>query len=100
LCSQLINDFRTIKPKKVILLEKGVRRVFWVPTDLDNLIENVRRKLGMSKSTFYRYAILRLLEDMSVLSTKAKEDMIDQEGFRETHLNSTSNFSKEGMKHE
>lgn len=56
-------------------MEKGVRRTFWVPADLDILIEDVRRKLGMTKSTFYRYAVLRLLEEMSVLSTKAKEGM-------------------------
>lgn len=54
-------------------MEKGERRTFWIPTDLDSIIEEVRAKLGMSKSAFYRYAVVRLLEEMSVLSTKAKE---------------------------
>lgn len=53
--------------------EVGVRRGVWVPNNLDTIIEEVRQKLGMSKSAFYRYAVVRLLEEMSVLSTKAKE---------------------------
>ena len=53
--------------------EKGERRTFWMQNDLDQLVEEVRKKLGMSKSSFYRYAVVRLLEQMSVLSTKAKE---------------------------
>jgi len=53
--------------------EKGERRTFWVPNDLDDLIEETRKRLGMGKSAFYRYAVVRLLEEMSVLSTKAKE---------------------------
>lgn len=54
-------------------MEKGERRTFWIPNNLDSIIEEVREKLGMSKSAFYRYAVVRLLEEMSVLSTKAKE---------------------------
>jgi len=54
--------------------EKGQRRTFWIPNGLDAIIEEVRQRVGMSKSGFYRYAVVRLLEEMSVLSTKAKED--------------------------
>lgn len=53
--------------------ENGVRRLVWLPTELDNTTEEVRQRLGMSKSAFYRYAIIRLLQEMSILSTKAKE---------------------------
>jgi len=52
----------------------GVRRLLWLPKELDEVIEETRKKLGMSKSAFYRYAVTRLLEEMSVLSTKAKEN--------------------------
>jgi hypothetical protein len=45
----------------------------WLPNGLYALTEQTRQRLGMSKSAFYRYAITRLLEEMSVLSTKAKE---------------------------
>ena len=48
----------------------------WLPNDLDEIVEKVRKNLGMSKSGFYRYAVLRLLEGMSVLSTKAKEEKL------------------------
>ena len=54
-------------------MEKGERRTFWVSNNLDAIIEEVRKKLGLSKSAFYRYAVVRLLEEMSILSTKAKE---------------------------
>lgn len=60
------------------LKENGMRRQFWVSPDLDSIIEDVRVELGMSKSSFYRYAIIRLLQDMSVLSTKAKQNMNGQ----------------------
>ena len=56
------------------LEENGARRLVWLPTELDKTVELVRTRLGMSKSAFYRYAITRLLQEMSILSTKAKEE--------------------------
>ena len=53
--------------------EKGERRTFWLQNNLDALVEETREKLGMTKSGFYRYAVIRLLQEMSVLSRKAKE---------------------------
>ena len=38
-----------------------------------DLVEEVRKELGLSLSGFYRYCILRTLDSMSVLSTKVKE---------------------------
>jgi len=51
--------------------EKGVRRVVWIPLELDALIEEVRKKIGLSRSGFYRNAILRYLESLSVISSKS-----------------------------
>lgn len=51
--------------------ESGVRRVVWVPNELDEIIEKVRKKLGISRSGFYRNAVLRYLESLSVISSKA-----------------------------
>jgi hypothetical protein len=48
--------------------EKGVRRVVWIPLELDALIEEVRNKIGLSRSGFYRNAILRYLESLSIIS--------------------------------
>lgn len=45
----------------------------WLPNTLYDITEETRQRLGMGKSAFYRYAITRLLEEMSVLSTKVKE---------------------------
>ena len=56
--------------------ENGTRQLVWLPMDLFELTEIVRKKWGMSRSGFYRYAITQLLQELSVLSTKAKEDMI------------------------
>jgi len=40
---------------------------------LFEMTEETRKKLGMNRSAFYRYAITRLLQEMSILSTKAHE---------------------------
>jgi hypothetical protein len=51
----------------------------WLQNGLYDMIEETRKKLGMTKSGFYRYAITRLLQEMSVLSTKAKEEASEHE---------------------
>lgn len=81
-------------------MEKGVRRTFWVSRELDILIEDIRRKLGMTKSTFYRYAVLRLLEEMSILSTKAKEGMIQADKVQRNAPELYKQLFREEMKHE
>jgi len=50
----------------------GVVRTFWVPAEMDAIIEETRRSLGMSKSSFYRYAIMRFLQEINVLSSRAR----------------------------
>lgn len=49
--------------------ENGIRRVVWVPNDLDRMIEETRKKIGLNRSAFFKYAVNRLLEELSVLST-------------------------------
>jgi hypothetical protein len=56
--------------------KKGTRQLVWLSTDLFELTEIVRKKWGMSRSGFYRYAVTQLLQELSILSTKAKEGMI------------------------
>ena len=41
--------------------------------DLFILAEKVRKNLGISRSGFYRYCIMKTLDSMSVLSARAKE---------------------------
>lgn len=54
--------------------DTGRMESVWLPNTLYEITEETRQRIGMSKSAFYRYAITRLLEEMSVLSTKAKEN--------------------------
>jgi ACT domain-containing protein len=48
----------------VNLEESGIRRTVWLPKDLDMKAEEVRKKLGLGRSGFYRFAIVELLKDM------------------------------------
>ena len=58
-----------------MLKEHGSRQVVWLSHDLFELTETVREQLGLSKSGFYRYCILKTLDSMSILSTKAKQSL-------------------------
>lgn len=51
--------------------ENGERRTVWVPETLDLMIENTRGKLGMNRSSFYKYALIKLLQELSILTEKA-----------------------------
>jgi len=51
----------------------GITGVY-IPPPLFNLAESARAKLGMSRSRFYQYAITRLLQELSLLTTKVHED--------------------------
>lgn len=51
----------------------GIRRVVWMPLELDSLAEETRKKLGLSRSGFYKYAVTQLLQQLSVLSHTVKK---------------------------
>jgi hypothetical protein len=42
--------------------EEGIRRVVWLPKELDRQIEEVRRRIGYSRSGIYRYILTRYFE--------------------------------------
>lgn len=42
--------------------EAGMRRTFWLPNKLDAKVEKARESLGLGRSGFYRYAVVKLLE--------------------------------------
>jgi hypothetical protein len=52
--------------------ENGRRVSVWVPLNLFNLVETCRAKYGVSKSSFYRNAIMRYLEDLSQVKTEPR----------------------------
>ena len=43
---------------------KGKRRTVWLPNQLDKKAEKARKKLGLSLSGFYRFAIIETIKDM------------------------------------
>jgi hypothetical protein len=53
------------------IIERGVRRVVWIPQKLDQEIEDLRHNIGYTRSGFYRYALTRLIEQL--ILTKQKE---------------------------
>ncbi len=53
--------------------DTGHMESVWLPNILYEITEETRKKIGMNRSAFYRFAITRLLQEMSILSTKAKE---------------------------
>jgi hypothetical protein len=58
-----------------MMKEHGSRQLVWLSNDLFELTETVRVQLGLSKSGFYRYCILRTLDSMSILSEKARQSL-------------------------
>jgi ACT domain-containing protein len=44
--------------------ESGIRRTVWLPKELDEKAEAIRKELGLGRSGFYRFAIVELLKDM------------------------------------
>lgn len=54
-----------------------------VSRELDALIEDTRRKISLNRSAFYRYALIRLLERLSILSHAVhSHDESDENGER------------------
>lgn len=51
-------------------MENGIRRVVWIPNELDKEVEETRKKIGYTRCAFYRYALTRLREQMSIPSKR------------------------------
>jgi len=43
--------------------KEGVRRVVWLPKELDDQVEQFRKEIGYSRSATYRYIATRFLEE-------------------------------------
>jgi hypothetical protein len=53
--------------------EKGKRRTVWLPTKLEKKVEEVRKTLGLTKSAFYRFAIVEIVKQYQTKQFKPKE---------------------------
>lgn len=45
--------------------EKGKRRTVWLPAELDIKAEETRKKLGLGRSGFYRYAVVEVIKQFA-----------------------------------
>jgi metal-responsive CopG/Arc/MetJ family transcriptional regulator len=52
--------------------EKGIRRVVWLSKELDARIEELRQKIGYSRSGIYRYILTRYLEKIGLWQSVTK----------------------------
>lgn len=64
--------------EKELNMDKGKTELVYLHQVLFDIAERVRKELGLSRSGFYRYCILRTLDSMSVLSTKVKEALKEE----------------------
>jgi len=46
---------------------EGITRAIYFPSELDKTIETARRRLGMNRSRFVSYAVMRFLEQLMML---------------------------------
>jgi ACT domain-containing protein len=53
--------------------KSGKRRTVWLPASLDKKAEEVRKVLGLSKSAFYRFAIIEMVKQFQTGQFKPKE---------------------------
>ncbi len=52
--------------------EKGKRETVWVSTDLNKNIEDLRSKLGLSKSGIFKFAIVELIKQYQTKQIQTK----------------------------
>ena len=45
----------------------------YIPAELLEIAEETRRKLGMNRSRFFQYCLTRVLQDLSVLTSKVHD---------------------------
>lgn len=54
-------------------MAQGRTELIYLTEKQFELAERVRKKLGFTRSGFYRYCVLHVLEELNVLSAEAKE---------------------------
>jgi len=57
-------------------VEHGTARSIYLPRTLDQQVEETLKKLGWSRSYLFKYALTKLLQELSVLTTTVHEDDI------------------------
>ena len=65
--------YKTKKLEKIMKEESGKRRTVWLPSELDKKAEEVRKALGLSKSGFYKFAIVEIVKQFQTKQFKPRE---------------------------
>ena len=60
--------------------QKGIRRTVWLSTELDAKADEVRKKLGLGRSGFYRYAIVEIIRQFATAPVFEKKKEVNQNG--------------------
>ena len=55
-------------------MEKKVATAVYIPKQLFELTEETRRKLGMNRSKFVQYCLMKTLQDLSVLTAQVHKE--------------------------
>lgn len=58
--------------------EKGKRRTIWLSHELDDKAEDIRKKLGLSHSGFYRFCVLEIVKQFGISEEIAKDDCLKE----------------------
>ena len=58
----------------VVMKKKGIIRALYLSPILDEQVERTRERLGLNRNAFYKYAALRLLQELSVLSDSVQKE--------------------------
>jgi metal-responsive CopG/Arc/MetJ family transcriptional regulator len=53
--------------------ENGKRRTVWLPKELDQKVEEIRKQLGLGRSPFYRFAIIEIVKQFAQNKQTTKE---------------------------
>jgi hypothetical protein len=54
--------------------EKGKPTAIYLPNGLNQMIESTRAKLGMNRSRFIQYCILKTLQELNVMSANVHNE--------------------------
>lgn len=56
-------------------MKNGRYIVAWMPKDLYEIFESARKRLGMNRSAFIKFCILRALDDFQVLTAEMRKEV-------------------------
>jgi hypothetical protein len=59
---------------------KGTIVGTYIPDGLFEMLEQTRKRLGMNRSRFIQYSLMRTLQELSIITTKAHQENEGERG--------------------